>query len=61
MLQACDQCRARKLKCDGQPQCSRCTRRNTQCHYRTTMLKRGPPKGSASSLVRKLRRLEAAL
>ncbi|KAA8619912.1 Zn 2 -C6 fungal-type DNA-binding domain protein [Pyrenophora tritici-repentis] len=31
---ACDQCRARKIKCNGKrPVCLECVRRSTSCHY----------------------------
>ncbi|KAL4915822.1 hypothetical protein BDW62DRAFT_219149 [Aspergillus aurantiobrunneus] len=30
---ACNECKRRKLKCDGKPVCSRCTRQNAQCVY----------------------------
>jgi len=33
---ACDQCRARKIKCNGdRPVCLECVRRSTSCHYAT--------------------------
>ncbi|KAK4697726.1 hypothetical protein P7C71_g392, partial [Lecanoromycetidae sp. Uapishka_2] len=33
-LSACDECRARKLKCSGEPSgCSRCTVEGAGCHY----------------------------
>ncbi|KAL4866745.1 hypothetical protein BDV12DRAFT_130269 [Aspergillus spectabilis] len=30
---ACNECKRRKLKCDGKPVCSRCVRQNAQCVY----------------------------
>ncbi|KAL4962909.1 transcription factor domain-containing protein [Aspergillus stella-maris] len=30
---ACNECKRRKLKCDGQPVCARCTRQNATCVY----------------------------
>ncbi|KAL2855374.1 hypothetical protein BJY01DRAFT_11759 [Aspergillus pseudoustus] len=30
---ACNECKRRKLKCDGKPVCSRCARQNAQCTY----------------------------
>ncbi|KAL2814154.1 hypothetical protein BJX63DRAFT_431557 [Aspergillus granulosus] len=30
---ACNECKRRKLKCDGKPVCSRCVRQNAQCTY----------------------------
>ncbi|CAN9402148.1 unnamed protein product [Alternaria alternata] len=33
---ACDQCRTRKIKCNGErPACVECTKRSTSCHYAT--------------------------
>ncbi|KAL6172325.1 hypothetical protein ACJQWK_01492 [Exserohilum turcicum] len=33
---ACDQCRARKIKCNGdRPRCLECVKRGTSCHYAT--------------------------
>ncbi|RII13192.1 hypothetical protein CUC08_Gglean004492 [Alternaria sp. MG1] len=33
---ACDQCRSRKIKCDGErPACVECTKRSASCHYAT--------------------------
>jgi hypothetical protein len=33
---ACDQCRTRKIKCNGErPTCLECTKRSTSCHYAT--------------------------
>jgi hypothetical protein len=33
---ACDQCRTRKIKCNGErPACIECTKRSTLCHYAT--------------------------
>lgn len=33
---ACDQCRTRKIKCNGErPTCLECTKRSTACHYAT--------------------------
>ena len=33
---ACDQCRARKIKCNGErPVCIECVKRSTSCHYAT--------------------------
>ncbi|KAL4879296.1 hypothetical protein BJY04DRAFT_220417 [Aspergillus karnatakaensis] len=33
---ACNECKRRKLKCDGKPVCSRCVRQNAQCVYTPT-------------------------
>ncbi|KAI0771393.1 hypothetical protein BC629DRAFT_1595632 [Irpex lacteus] len=45
---ACHFCRSRKLKCDGQPICSNCSRRGIACAYAPEARRRGPgkaPKG----------------
>jgi hypothetical protein len=42
---ACDQCRAKKYKCDGnQPRCQACTKSNSECTYNPSR-KRGLPTG----------------
>ncbi|KAJ8113065.1 hypothetical protein OPT61_g4725 [Boeremia exigua] len=43
---ACEECRRRKQKCDGGMPCSLCTKRNSQCSYRSYIRQRG---GRASS------------
>ncbi|TCD64135.1 hypothetical protein EIP91_004517 [Steccherinum ochraceum] len=43
---ACDVCRQRKLRCDGQtPSCSNCTLYKAACNYAKTRNKPGPRKG----------------
>ena len=43
---ACDVCRRRKLRCDGQtPSCSNCTLYKVPCNYAKTRNKPGPRKG----------------
>ena len=32
--QACDPCRAKKQKCDGQKRCHQCVTNNLECKYR---------------------------
>lgn len=44
--QACDRCRARKDKCDGQrPVCSTCAAQDAVCNYDSNTKKRGLPEG----------------
>lgn len=44
--QACEQCRAKKYKCDAiHPTCSACASSNELCSYRTSIKKRGLPTG----------------
>ena len=44
--QACEQCRAKKYKCDAiHPRCSACASSNEPCSYRTSIKKRGLPTG----------------
>lgn len=37
---ACDQCRSRKVKCDGQPTCARCASKGYECTYNYVFKKR---------------------
>ncbi|KAJ7776535.1 hypothetical protein DFH07DRAFT_911882 [Mycena maculata] len=42
---ACQQCRARKIRCDStRPHCSNCSRRADECHYDPAPKRRGPDK-----------------
>jgi hypothetical protein len=44
--QACDMCRQRRTKCDGQvPKCCKCIQRSSDCCYSVVQRRRGPPKG----------------
>ncbi|KAI9493991.1 fungal-specific transcription factor domain-containing protein [Zychaea mexicana] len=59
---ACDQCRRKKVKCDGTlPQCSNCKTVGLECKYNETNKKRGPPKGYIEAIEGRLQRLEALL
>ena len=53
--QACDQCRKKKLKCDGlRPTCSTCESIQKQCFYGDTVKKRGLPEGYVRGLEKLL-------
>jgi hypothetical protein len=39
---ACDFCKARHLRCDGQDICFQCKKRNQLCNYTQKNVKRGP-------------------
>ncbi|OKP06720.1 Quinic acid utilization activator [Penicillium subrubescens] len=48
---ACDPCRSRKHRCDGQqPSCSACSSTQQSCSYDSSMKKRGLPTGYVRSL-----------
>ncbi|KAI8382278.1 fungal-specific transcription factor domain-containing protein [Blakeslea trispora] len=58
---ACDECRKRKVKCDGVQPCSRCRKSNTECVFAKLPPKRGPPKQYMENLENRLQRVEKAL
>ncbi|RCH87475.1 hypothetical protein CU098_006704 [Rhizopus stolonifer] len=58
---ACDECRKRKVKCDGVQPCNRCRRSNTECVFAKLPPKRGPPKQYMENLEHRLQRVESAL
>lgn len=50
---ACDFCRMRKMKCDGESVCTPCQKRNFgRCSYDIPVSKRGPKKGSKRNVRR---------
>ncbi|KAJ6585028.1 hypothetical protein B0H19DRAFT_1107739 [Mycena capillaripes] len=54
ILVACDFCRGRKLKCDGdKPTCSNCRTRRVTCLYRLQPKRRGPGKAAKGSRTKK--------
>lgn len=58
---ACDECRRRKLRCDGQqPQCGVCQETDTVCEL-TPRGTRGPKKGHLKALKNRVEQLEAML
>nr|AAB67707.1 MAL-activator 23 [Saccharomyces cerevisiae] len=48
--QSCDCCRVRRVKCDRNKPCNRCTQRNLNCTYLQPLKKRGPKSIRAGSL-----------
>lgn len=60
--QACDTCRRRKLKCDGEtPTCSSCIRIGVSCQYLMGRGKSGPRKGHLKALYDRLANMEATV
>ncbi|KAH7102402.1 fungal-specific transcription factor domain-containing protein [Auriculariales sp. MPI-PUGE-AT-0066] len=62
---ACDECRGRKVRCDGAGQqdrvCSPCKRSRLQCTYVEQSARRAPPKAYVQTLEAKLWRTEGIL
>ncbi|OBT44738.1 hypothetical protein VE00_05331, partial [Pseudogymnoascus sp. WSF 3629] len=64
IARACDMCRKKKIKCDGQmPACSHCTNYKTECVFTQVEKKRSPPKGAKyiEGLENRLGRMENLL
>ncbi|CCF55586.1 hypothetical protein KAFR_0A01480 [Kazachstania africana CBS 2517] len=60
--QACDRCRLKKIKCDGQkPRCSNCKKINFNCAISTKLSRRGLPKGYTQALENEVIRLQDLL
>ncbi|ORE01187.1 hypothetical protein BCV72DRAFT_171348, partial [Rhizopus microsporus var. microsporus] len=54
-----DICRKKKIKCDGTlPICNNCQQLDTECTYKDTTKKRGPPKGYIEAIENRLQKLE---
>lgn len=52
---ACEECRRRKLRCDGrEPQCGVCRDSGASCEYNTTRAPRGPKKGYFQELKERI-------
>lgn len=52
---ACEECRRRKLRCDGKkPRCSTCEHAGTECDINTNRVPRGPKKGYLIALQSKI-------
>ncbi|POG59818.1 hypothetical protein GLOIN_2v1718840 [Rhizophagus irregularis DAOM 181602=DAOM 197198] len=60
---ACDTCRRRKVKCDGESPCANCQRGNYQCTFSDASAKRprGPPKGFVALIEDRLHTIESLL
>ncbi|KAG2187847.1 hypothetical protein INT44_000597, partial [Umbelopsis vinacea] len=58
---ACDECRKRKVKCDGAQPCYRCRKSETPCIFVKSAPRRGPPKQYVELLETRLRMVEKAL
>ncbi|KAJ8327531.1 hypothetical protein QVD99_003577 [Batrachochytrium dendrobatidis] len=62
VTQACDLCSKKKSKCDGaKPLCSNCVSSDTPCTYTRNPKRRGPPPGYFSSVMHRLKQLEAKI
>ncbi|KAF9360072.1 hypothetical protein BGX26_010618 [Mortierella sp. AD094] len=62
ITKACDNCRRRRVKCDGVPDgCGGCRAAKTQCIYTTSNTKRGPPKGYVEVIEDRLGKIENML
>ncbi|KAF9542208.1 hypothetical protein EC957_002219 [Mortierella hygrophila] len=62
ITKACDNCRRRRVKCDGTPDgCGGCKAAKTQCIYTTSNTKRGPPKGYVEVIEDRLGKIENML
>ncbi|KAF9946448.1 hypothetical protein BGZ70_003215 [Mortierella alpina] len=62
ITKACDNCRRRRVKCDGVSDgCGGCKAAKTQCVYTTSNTKRGPPKGYVEVIEDRLGKIENML
>ncbi|RVD80599.1 uncharacterized protein DFL_008493 [Arthrobotrys flagrans] len=64
IARACDQCRKKKIKCDGKtPACTHCQNYHTECVFTLVEKKRQPPKGAKyiEGLENRLGRMESLL
>lgn len=64
IARACDQCRRKKIKCDGKlPSCTHCTNYKTECIFTQIEKKRATPKGAKyiEALENRLTRMEKLL
>ncbi|KAI8145110.1 fungal-specific transcription factor domain-containing protein [Fennellomyces sp. T-0311] len=60
-MRACDECRKRKVKCDGVQPCSKCRKSEIPCVFAKLPPKRGPPKQYIELLEARLHLIEKAL
>ncbi|KAL1923516.1 uncharacterized protein VTP21DRAFT_8496 [Calcarisporiella thermophila] len=59
---ACDQCRKRKIRCNGGPTaCDKCILANLECSHDNVARKRGPPKGYIQAAESRLTRVITVL
>ena len=59
IAQACDRCRAKKIKCNGElPTCSQCRSVGFECQTSDKLSRRAFPRGYTESLEERLRALE---
>ncbi|KAF7722552.1 hypothetical protein EC973_002976 [Apophysomyces ossiformis] len=61
VIRACDDCRKKKVRCDGGQPCERCRKSLSECVYSKVTPKRGPPKQYVETLEPRLRTLERVL
>ncbi|KAG9242088.1 fungal-specific transcription factor domain-containing protein [Calycina marina] len=64
IARACDECRRKKIKCDGQaPSCGHCTNTRTACLFTQVEKKKNPPKGAKyiEALENRVGRMETIL
>ena len=59
---ACQLCRKRKLKCNGEkPECATCKRSNQTCEYDESQKKRGPKRRSIREIETRLNEIETRI
>lgn len=56
--QACDRCRIKKIKCDGQTPCHNCQKISFECKTSDKLTRRAFPKGYTENLEKKLKEME---
>lgn len=59
VAQACDRCRAKKVKCDGKQPCSNCAATGLKCIVSDKLSRRSFPKGYTETLEERIRQLES--
>lgn len=58
---ACDECRKRKVRCDGAQPCARCQKSSTECIFSNVTPKRGPPKQYLEPFETRLKTIDKVL
>ncbi|KAJ2889069.1 hypothetical protein GGI21_006657, partial [Coemansia aciculifera] len=62
LMRACDTCRRKKVKCDGdKPSCSHCTRMRLACHYSPLVRKKRVRRTIVDKLEERLQSMELML